>query len=152
ILTLVNIFIKKYNKLFHMYVNSVENPVVDIFHKYDWPGNVRELENVIEGAMNLIIDDDEIKIIHLPERIRNAYWVNTDTSEREIIRENAIKQEKRTKIDDFKNKKEHIERDYNKKSLKKHNFNITRTAKSMGLSRQSLQYRLKKYKINKKTL
>src|SRR5699024_1402645 len=57
IFPLVHIFIEKYNALFNMQVQGLTEEVITILYEHDWPGNVRELEHIIEGAMNLIIDE-----------------------------------------------------------------------------------------------
>src|SRR5699024_9930548 len=73
ILPLVHIFIKKYNALFNMHVQGLTEEVTSILYQHDWPGNVRELEHIIEGAMNLIIDEAAIQAHHLPVRFRKRY-------------------------------------------------------------------------------
>lgn len=44
---------------------------------------------------------------------------------------------------------EEVEIYYIRKALQHHGFNITKTAKALGLSRQNLQYRIRKYQIDK---
>jgi arginine utilization regulatory protein len=43
---------------------------------------------------------------------------------------------------------ENAEKSYLEKALEKYDSNISKTAKALGMSRQSLQYRLRKYEIN----
>ncbi len=54
-----------------MRVKGVAEDVMHMFQSYNWPGNVRELEHVVEGAMNLIVDEDTITSFHLPTRFSN---------------------------------------------------------------------------------
>ena len=37
---------------------------MEALHEHSWPGNVRELENAIEWALT-VCDDDEIQLFHL---------------------------------------------------------------------------------------
>ena len=62
-------FIKKYCNLFKKNICKISKDAIEIFNKYDWPGNVRELENAIEFALNVIGDDEVIRIENLPEKI-----------------------------------------------------------------------------------
>ena len=42
-------------------VSAVSMAVMERFEHYAWPGNVRELAHVIEGAMNMMVDDDTLR-------------------------------------------------------------------------------------------
>ena len=72
---LVNHFIKKYSKKYHIIEKKVSTSALYKLMSYDWPGNIRELENVIQKSLvlcaqrridsknielpnNLICDDD----------------------------------------------------------------------------------------------
>lgn len=159
ILELTEHFIKKYNYLFDMDVHGVSEEVKEYLLTYSWPGNVRELQHVIEGAMNLMIDEPIIQFSHLPvHHLRRQNQTdkeqtgNPDDALVEAIRPsiskenndpfwNQIEESKtlREKVDEF-------EKFYIQRVLDKYKGNISKTAKELGLSRQSLQYRLRKYK------
>jgi arginine utilization regulatory protein len=144
---LVSFFIQKYNQLFQMEVKGISAEVSKIFTDYEWPGNVRELQHMIEGAMNLMGDEEEIQFVHLPTYHRStrfaAYDANKQTKGNNAISSDSIQIEcnshstLRDKLDEF-------EALYIRKILEEHNGNISQAAKTLGLSRQSLQYRLRK--------
>lgn len=67
--TLSQYFIKKYCSLFKKNLCEISRDTLEIFNKYNWPGNVRELENAIEFALNVIGEDEIIRIENLPEKI-----------------------------------------------------------------------------------
>ncbi|MBY0124301.1 sigma-54-dependent Fis family transcriptional regulator [Bacillus sp. S/N-304-OC-R1] len=144
---LVQFFIEKYNHLFGMKVQGIDNHVLNIFQQYDWPGNVRELEHVIEGAMNLIVHEDRIGYLHLPIHFRNKpQFKNEDYTQvipvdQPIEIDNGIRS-----LDEYM---EEAEKNYLEKVLMRHNFNITQAAKSLCMSRQNLQYRIRKHQIKK---
>lgn len=50
---LISHFIATFNRRMNRAVVGIDDEVEEIFHRYGWPGNVRELKNVIEGAFNL---------------------------------------------------------------------------------------------------
>lgn len=134
---LVSHFIDKYNHLFGLNVSSVEKSLIDSFLTYDWPGNVRELEHMIEGAMNFVEQENSLSYSHLPNHLRNkpSFKKEKDVS----FKIGNTLEEYLTEAEIF----------YLKKSLKEHGGNITKTAEALGMSRQNLQYRLKKYGVNR---
>jgi arginine utilization regulatory protein len=143
---LVQNFIDKYNQMFQMHVKGLHKDVMQSFLEYEWVGNVRELEHIIEAAMNIMIDEDEVNYTHLPFQYRNKIkmkdWkIPTTTVDTFVTGSADI-------TIPLKQQMERFEKNYIEYVLKNNHSNISRTAKSLGLSRQSLQYRLKKLQIN----
>jgi len=63
---LVRHFLLKFNLALGKTVIGVSGQVMDLFWKYDWPGNVRELEHIIESAVNMISpNEDRLQLKHL---------------------------------------------------------------------------------------
>ncbi|GLY09661.1 sigma-54 interaction domain-containing protein [Pseudobacillus badius] len=144
---LTSAFIDKYNHLFGMDVLSVDEEVKNYFQQYEWPGNIRELEHVIEGAMNLMDHEETISFDHLPIQFRNKS-VNCGLSNDLEKAEGFLYQSDKAilPLDDYIQEAETY---YITKALQHHDFNITKTAKALGMSRQNLQYRIRKYNIGK---
>ncbi|MFV8829224.1 sigma-54 interaction domain-containing protein [Alkalihalobacterium sp. APHAB7] len=137
-------FIDLYNYKFQMNVKGVANDTLQHLYHYDWPGNVRELEHMVEAAMNLMIDEEEITMTYLPRIFQQRFL-----SQQQI----QVKVETRKESDiqpnvglPLKTYLEKIEEQYVKSALSAHNGNISRTAEALGLSRQNLQYRIRKFK------
>src|SRR5699024_3571612 len=130
-------FIKKYNALFQMNIKQINNRVKHLFQQYDWLGNVRELEHAIEGAMNLITDEETIDVHHLPARFRNKI------SDRQ--KNNAMSPINTDFQQTLHDKMAEVEKNFIQQTLEEHENNISHAAKSLGISRQSLQYRMKKF-------
>ena len=122
-----------------MRVQGVAEDVMHMFQSYNWPGNVRELEHVVEGAMNLIVDEDTITSFHLPTRFSNR--TRLEHVSPEFLNSDG-------NIKTLKEQMEVAEKNVIKKALKAHNGNVTKTADALGISRQSLQYRLRKLNIH----
>lgn len=136
-------FITKYNALFHMDIQQISDDAISLLYQHDWPGNVRELEHTIEGAMNLIIDETEIKTHHLPIRFRKRYQNNEgDTGD-----DSTDKPTTNSTSKTLHAKTSEVEKNYIQQVLTENNYNVTRAAKTLGMSRQSLQYRIKKFNI-----
>lgn len=140
-------FIDKYNHLFAMNVKSVSDEVLQMFLDYEWPGNVRELEHIIEGSMNLMDHEELISYSYLPIQFRNKSQFKSEKKEVMDIDDLLIQKGKNIKpLEEYM---EEAETYYLKKVLQHHDFNITKTADALGMSRQNLQYRIKKWKIRK---
>jgi len=66
---LVSHFCERFNRTFDKKIQSISNPVLDVFMGYHWPGNVRELEHTIEHAF-VLCHGKTIGTEHLPADIR----------------------------------------------------------------------------------
>ncbi len=71
---LSNHFLAKSAKNIGKKINSISAEVMEELISYNWPGNVRELEHLIERSV--ILNNDIIKEIHLPQIERNELNVN----------------------------------------------------------------------------
>ncbi|WP_279390815.1 sigma 54-interacting transcriptional regulator [Alkalihalobacillus sp. LMS39] len=141
-------FIKKYNHLFQMNVQQLHPDVMHLFNDYDWPGNVRELEHVIEGAMNLVVDDTTIHFSYLPVHFRNKSIPKDGPSSSSPT--TFVDKEELTTTYQLKDYLHEAETYFIKKALIRHKYHVTNTAKELGLSRQALQYRMKRLHIRAK--
>ncbi|MFH1776810.1 MAG: sigma-54 dependent transcriptional regulator [Candidatus Omnitrophota bacterium] len=109
---------------------SVAKSVMSLFEKYNWPGNVRELENTIERMITLS-EGQIITADILPEKIKLASL---------NIRNEESSATLKGKVADF-------EKTLILNALKECSGNQNKAAKSLGLTRQDLYYKLKKYNI-----
>lgn len=141
ILALVQHFIEKYNTQFGLNVTDVDVNVREFFYAYDWPGNVRELEHIIEGSMNLIEDETIITAFHMPTRFRER--IKT-----EFNMQHALTNHNTDAPKTLKHTIEKMEKNYINQILKENHGNISQAAKFLGLSRQNLQYRIKKLHLH----
>lgn len=142
---LVQHFIEKYNQRFQMNVKGLSEEVTRSFMEYDWLGNVRELEHIIEAAMNIIMDEEEIQYSHLPFQYRSKMQMKEMMIPLSTV-DHFIKESNDVTVP-LKDQMELFERSYIEHILKKNDFNISKSANLLGLSRQSLQYRMKKLHI-----
>ncbi len=140
---LVNHFIQKHNTALGKNVQEISDEVLDLFKKYNWPGNVRELEHVIEGAMNIVGTEEVIRIQHLQTHFSN-WSVKAKHKTPKRRREDQFKEDQTVNL--AKNTAEH-EETIIKNTLHENHNNISRTAKALGISRQLLYYKIKKFHI-----
>jgi arginine utilization regulatory protein len=134
IILLSKYFIDKFNNKFNKKVKGLNKIVQNIFYRYDWPGNVRQLEHVIEGAMNIINEDEYIKEEHI-----RPFLISIDDRNDNSLRK--VSSSLPDRLGDF-------EKRIILETLEKTEGNISKAARKLGIKRQSLQYRLNKYGIN----
>ncbi|MGG7164372.1 sigma-54 interaction domain-containing protein [Clostridium ihumii] len=131
--TLAYYFLDYYNRVLNKNVKFIDSSIIEDFLSYDWPGNIRELKNVIESAMNMI-DDGEMLSRDAFEN-RNIF-LKAETDLKSL--------NKNISLNDYLNG---IEEKIITNEMKKNLGNITKTASKLKISRQNLQYKLKKYNI-----
>lgn len=124
-------FIKYFNKHMKVKINYVHPDVLDCFYKYDWPGNIRELKNAIEEAFNNVTSD-QITINDIPERI-SMYSNRTPSGSAE------------SRLKSLKDLTEEYEKQIIIKELKNANNKFAEAARRLGISKQLLNFKIKKY-------
>ena len=143
---LVQKFIHHYNRRFQMSVQSLTDEVLRCFMEYDWAGNVRELEHVIEGAMNLMADEPQIAFAHLPYQFRRRAQ-RKEEAQAVLPVPDPYEGFADAGAQDLKSKMEEFEQYYVRKVLQRNRGNVSKAARELGISRQSLQYRIRKHAL-----
>jgi arginine utilization regulatory protein len=131
---LIEHFIKKYNSMLDKKIKGVSEDVMEFFMSYNWPGNIRELEHTIEGAMN-IAEDSYIYRSYLPYHLMDAFdnrIKNEGSNSNSVSLKEAIWQMEKQLIGD---------------TLIKAHGNVTKAAELLDIPRQTLQYKISKYKL-----
>lgn len=132
--SLVSYFINGYNERLNSKVEGITSSVRELFMAYSWPGNVRELEHIIEGAMHFV-KDGQIDRIHLPVYLYNMPGVDYNSAEASEHQPSLSKSV------------ELLEKKLIQESLKRSDWNISHAAVKLKIPRQTLRYKMKKYKI-----
>ena len=134
---LVDHFIRKYNQELDKSVLGISESALRFLMDNDWKGNVRELEHVIEAAMNMVDNGQEIELQSLP-----AYLTLTEP---------RLPSPHLDGSDDFSLNK--ALEDYEKKliitALNQCRWKIVDAARKLQIPRTSLQYKMEKYGIKK---
>ncbi len=127
---LVSHFIEKCSRRMSRHISDASPRAMAVLMGYNWPGNVRELENVIQRMM-VVARSKSLDLEDLPSEMRGGQEV-PDSKARDlkgIARESAGIVEKGAILD----------------ALSKSGGNVTRAAKALGISRATLQNRMKLY-------
>ena len=114
-------------------VTRIDPEVIAVLRAYHWPGNVRELFHVLDYAQN-VTDSQVMEVRHLPpyllkHRSEPAAPLPAIDFSRETLQ---------GLMDGY-------ERQVIAQALDHCGYNISRTAQTLGILRQSLQYRIRKY-------
>jgi two-component system NtrC family response regulator len=130
---LVDHFLEKHCERLSRPRPSVAKDLYSTFNLYSWPGNIRELENVVERALVLdrdgVLDADDLPD-RLRARARRPGNVPFELPDEGISLDN-------------------MERDLLVAALEKHNWNQTRAAAYLGITRSTLLYRIQKFQIER---
>jgi len=131
---LVEHFLRKYSEENQKFIKGVDKKAMEALMTYSWPGNIRELENTIERAV-VLTRYETIMLSDLPERIATTIMDRED----EIVPESLN--------DISKLKLSELERVAILNALKSENWNQTRAAKRLGITRRQLRTKMIKYRL-----
>ena len=134
---LIDHFIKKYNSILQKDIWYVSNEVREAFLHYEWPGNVRELENIIESAINMINSGHIIKSDHISYDMHEILFKSSKSRYNLHLNEDQP-------LDKIL---EEVEKSLILEVLKNSGNNISQSSEKLGIKRQTLQHKLKKYCI-----
>jgi transcriptional regulator with PAS, ATPase and Fis domain len=120
--------LSRISKRFGKQISRIHPDAKQALAAYAWPGNIREVRNAIEQAVNMA-QGDTILLKHLPDYIQNQENDFTQPENHKLFRLSALE-------------KETIGR-----ALRHYEGNITRASKALGIRRNTLYEKIKKYKI-----
>jgi sigma-54 dependent transcriptional regulator, acetoin dehydrogenase operon transcriptional activator AcoR len=125
---LVKYFMRKISRKIGKNINAIDADVLRTFESYHWPGNIRELANAVEYAVN-ISQDENLTQKNLPTYLRNIGPEKPRSARDRIMPLSAL------------------EKDAIKKALRFYDGNMTKASKALGIGRNTLYAKIKKYKI-----
>jgi len=135
---LVEHFLGRFNERLGKHIQRCEPSALAALLEHDWPGNIRELENMMERVV-LLTDSDTIGARDLPTLGRGPRaQPATDDLEhldlKEYVRVHTAK----------------LERSRIQRALDAEEANVTRAARRLGISRKSLQTKMKDYGLRER--
>jgi len=132
---LVMHFLEHFNRILRKTTTEVSPPAMERLMTYSWPGNIRELRNVIERVM-ILENKERIELEDLPHSIIDAS-VSPAGAAAAGGAGSAFEVGAMTL--------EEMERQAIFQALEKAGQNQVRAAKLLGISRDTLRYRMKKF-------
>src|SRR5205807_3986686 len=130
---LMDFFLKKHTRNTSRLIRGLTPEARKVMLDYAWPGNVRQLESAIERAI-LLAESDYITVEDLPLEVRQ---------------ESRPAAEAGFKLPAEGVNFEDVERNIILQAMERTDYNITKSAKLLGLTFRTLQYRLEKFGIKR---
>ncbi|HTW65136.1 MAG TPA: sigma 54-interacting transcriptional regulator [Bryobacteraceae bacterium] len=134
VLPLAEHFVRTYNVKFKRAIQGISHSAGALLLAHNWPGNVRELRNVMERAM-VLEDADRIQ--------SSSLQIRSDGG--------TIPEALRAHVGDteapFQTSLEEAERGLLTRALERAGGNQTRAARSLGITRDTLRYKMKKFNL-----
>lgn len=156
VMILTDYFINYFNRKMGKSIRGVSALVKMTFQNYNWKGNVRELRNTLEYAFNLCqgsiinmgdlpdILQENYRIQSCLQEAENCYSSACEKAETDIEREEAFPYDEALSLTEntAAYEKEAISRILAKTD------SITEAARLLGISRQTLSYKVEKYRLS----
>ena len=127
--TLAGHFLEKYSAKNRKDIRGLHPEALEALLAYTWPGNIRELENTLERAVILCLGE-QITLRELPVAVRQAA---ASTERPFALRPGHTLKE--------------MEKDLIRATLAQTDGNRTRAAEILGITRQTLQNKLREYEL-----
>ncbi|MGD9344987.1 MAG: sigma-54 dependent transcriptional regulator [Candidatus Aminicenantes bacterium] len=137
VLPLAHFFVRKDNIRFRKNIQVIDKEARKLFLDYDWPGNVRELKNAIERAM-IFEQGPYITAKHLPFHSDERHASFPTYPKRQAPGGTLTLAE--------------AEKDLLIRALNSARGNKSKAAKALGITRDAMRYKLKKWNITSKDL
>ena len=132
---LVRDFVAEFNGRRTERIDKIPDEVWEQLRRYDWPGNVRELRNVIERCVLL----SRGSVLETRWLQLNADY---DAGRPSVDGDNiSFPLNGTITLED-------MERRMIEEALRRHHGNVTRSAELLGISRQTMRYRIEKHHID----
>jgi two-component system response regulator AtoC len=136
---LLDHFIQHYNQKFRKNIQLLTREADELLMNYDWPGNIRELKNAIERVM-ILAEGNRVAVRHLPIRISEGGTMPVPMGE------GSSNGEIRLPVGGFS--LYNVEKDLIRQALDQARGNKTSAARLLQISRDTLRYKAKKYKLD----
>lgn len=136
--TLLNHFIQHYNQKFRKNIQSLTREAEELLMHYDWPGNIRELKNAIERVM-ILADGNRITGKHLPIRISEGLKPPSPAGEGSLGGDIQLPPGGLALFG--------VEKELIRQALDQARGNKTTAARLLRITRDTLRYKVKKYKL-----
>ncbi|MCS6837995.1 MAG: sigma-54 dependent transcriptional regulator, partial [Bdellovibrionaceae bacterium] len=123
-------------------VVGISDEALEKLMKYHWPGNIRELLNVIERDF-IIENSSMIQVSSLPSQLQGAGVVPSSES-------GPVENQLAASDLNYENFKESAEKEFIIKALKANHGKINQTVANVGIPKNTLLRKMKKYGISAK--
>jgi len=127
---LARFFLRRYNLQFRKEIQGIADSTLQILSAYWWPGNIRELENLVERLV-AVSDKDWITDEDLPYEFHVAQLDKQGPTSENLL-ERAVST---------------FERNFVVRALEKSAWNVTATARALGIPLSTLKFKMDRLEI-----
>jgi DNA-binding NtrC family response regulator len=120
-------FVRKFSAEFSKDISGLTPRALLVLQRYSWPGNVRELEHII-GRACMLADGTKVDVSSLPESLTRA-----DTPDGSGDSSSMLEDQERQLITE---------------ALREAEGNQTKAARRLGIGRDALRYKMKRYELS----
>ncbi len=127
---LANFFLRRYTLKFHKRVRGIADSTLRLLASYWWPGNIRELENLVERLV-AVSEKEWITDEDLPYEFHVAQAQSTAPASTNVL-DAALST---------------FERNFLLRALDRNGWNVTATARALGLPLSTLKFKMDRLEI-----
>lgn len=143
-------FLKEFCLAHGRAMRALAPEALHVLTAYPWPGNVRELKNLIERVIILTPEVEEGQIITAAHLLKN---LQDDTFSLRM-EEGRVDPQQRSNSPgvsasarNLRDARQEFEKDFILRTLKEHDWNVSKTAQILGIERSHLHRKIKSYGI-----
>lgn len=142
-------FLNLYSNTYKKTVKVLSKDLLDILIEYPWPGNVRELQNFIESAV-IMCNKDELTVECIPPHYRTKILSPKLDLHTLPQRQATLSPQKPILVIEVGKTLEEIEKSAIEETLKLTNYNKSKTARILGITRKTLIMKMEKYNLHRR--
>ena len=152
--SMISYYLDQYSKRFNKHGINITPQTIDLLMVCDWEGNVRQLTNELQRIIARAVDDETITPSHLSPELRRSAKplaafavdnVKPITTFDQPVMPFANLSEGQT----LEEAVSELEMQMIRSALSRHNWNLSRTALELGLTRKGLYMKLARYGIER---
>ncbi|NWG13420.1 MAG: sigma-54-dependent Fis family transcriptional regulator [Acidobacteria bacterium] len=132
-------FTQHYNEKFRKNIQGLTKEAEELLLNYDWPGNIRELKNAIERVM-ILAEGNRVAAKYLPIRISEGGTLPVPAS--------GTSGNGTVMLPPGGTSLYEVERDLIRQALEQARGNKTMAARLLRITRDTLRYKVKKYRLD----
>lgn len=145
-------FLQRYNEMLGKNLSNLSPEVVEFFWNYSWPGNVRELQHIIESAVNMAGENDHTlnlehcyiaNLLGITDAQQDSWGLPDGTAQVSNFAPYEKSQNRRKQS--LPESTAALESQNIINAIKRNRGNIAAAARELAISRQLLNYKVKKY-------
>lgn len=144
---LVSHFVSRFNERLRKTVSGLSDDAMAALLRYPFPGNIRELENIIERTV-VLAEGPVIELRDLPPNVSQTTGAQLPPPPRMSQPQTLSSRPPATSLKEIvRQETERVEREMIQRALSETQGNVTQAARHLGISRKSLQIKMKELKL-----